>query len=237
MIKKTFQALAAAAALLLSCAVAAQDKASSSGWQDTFEISKCELVTQGKNTYFVLEPGFQLVLEGGDTKLHITVLDETKKIDGIITRVVEEREWKKGELYEVARNYFAMCKQTKDVFYFGEDVDFYENGKVVKHDGTWHAGVDGNRAGLLMPGAPKLKMKYYQEIAPKVAMDRAEIMSLDDTCKTPAGTFSKCLKVKEGTALNPIETEYKYYAPSIGLVRDGDMQLIKHGFTNGVNGK
>ena len=50
--------------------------------------------------------------------------------------MVEEREWKKGELHEVSRNYFAMCEQTKDVFYFGEDVDYYENGKVVKHDGT-----------------------------------------------------------------------------------------------------
>ena len=147
--------------------------------------------------------------------------------------MVEEREWKKGELYEVAKNYFAMCKQTKDVFYFGEDVDFYENGKVVKNDGTWHAGVNGNRAGLLMPGTPKLKMKYYQEIAPKVAMDRAEIMSLNETCTTPAGTFPKCLKVKEGTALNPIEIEYKYYAPSIGLVRDGDLRLTKYGFING----
>lgn len=233
MMKKTVQALAAAATLLLSGAAVAQDKPGSSGWQDTFEIGKCELVTQGKNTHFVLEPGFQLVLEGGDAKLHITVLDETKIVDGVTTRVVEEREWKKGELYEVSRNYFAMCKQTKDVFYFGEDVDFYENGKVVKNDGSWHAGVNGNRAGLLMPGTPKLKMKYYQEIAPKVAMDRAEIMSLNETCKTPAGTFPKCLKVKEGTALNPIEIEYKYYAPGIGLVRDVDLRLTKYGFIKG----
>jgi hypothetical protein len=41
-----------------------------------------------------------------------------------------------------------------------------------------------------MHGTPKLGMKYYQEIASRVAMDRAEIVSLNDTCKTPAGTFS-----------------------------------------------
>ncbi len=233
MMKKTIQCLFAAASIFVACTASAQGQATRSTWQEEFGISNCKLVTQGKNQYLVLEPGFQLVLEGGDAKLQITVLDETKIVDGVTTRVVEEREWKKGELYEVARNYFAMCKQTKDVFYFGEDVDFYEGGKVVKHDGTWHAGVNGNRAGLLMPGAPKLKMKYYQEIAPKVAMDRAEIMSLNETCKTPAGTFPKCLKVKEGTALNPIEIEYKYYAPSIGLVRDGDLRLTKYGFING----
>src|SRR5205823_3138725 len=108
-------------------------------------ISQCKMMTTGRNPYFILEPGFQLVLQGGDTKVQITVLDETRTVDGVATRVVEEREWKGGQLYEIARNYFAICDQTKDVFYFGEDVDFYENGKVVKHDGSWLAGTKGNK--------------------------------------------------------------------------------------------
>ncbi|MGH6625389.1 MAG: hypothetical protein ACREX4_25435, partial [Gammaproteobacteria bacterium] len=132
--------------------------------------------------------------------------------------------------YEVSRNYFAICEQTKDVFYFGENVDFYRNGKVVKHDGSWLAGRNGNRAGLMMPGTPQLAMRYYQQIAPGVAMDRAEIVSLDETCKTPAGTFPGCLKVKEGSAIEILAEEYKYHAPGIGLVRDEDLRLIKYGF-------
>ena len=63
-------------------------------------------------------------------------------------------------------------------------------------------------------------------------VDRAEIVSLDKSCKTPAGTFSKCLKVKEGSALNILEHEYKYYAPGIGLIRDEDLLLTKHGMVN-----
>jgi hypothetical protein len=98
-----------------------------------FGIKNCNLLTTGRNSYFILEPGFQLVLEGGGTRLEVLVLDETKVVDDVTTRVVEEREWKDGKLYEVSRNYFAMCRETKDVFYFGEDVDYYENGKVVKH--------------------------------------------------------------------------------------------------------
>ena len=50
------------------------------------------------------------------------------------------------------------------------------------------------------------------------------------TCNTPAGAFSRCMKIKEGTALNILEKEYKYYAPAIGLVRDGDLRLVKYGF-------
>jgi hypothetical protein len=60
----------------------------------------------------------------------------------------------------------------------------------------------------MMSGTPKVGMKYYQEIAPEGAMDRAEIVSLDETCKTPAGTFSNCLKVKEGSAIETLVKEY-----------------------------
>ncbi|MDR6854442.1 hypothetical protein [Variovorax guangxiensis] len=231
---KNFHRLLAVAAIAacFSCGAAAaqQGAASTTAWQEEFGIADCRLLTEGRNTYFVLEPGYQLVLEGGGTKLQITVLDETKTIGATKTRVVEEREWKKGELYEVSRNYFAICEQTKDVFYFGEDVEFYKKGKVVGHDGSWHAGVNGSRAGLIMPGTPKLRMKYYQEIAPGVAMDRAEVVSLTETCKTPAGTFSGCLKVKEGSAIELLASEYKYHAPGIGLVRDEDLRLVRHGF-------
>ncbi len=223
----------AVAAILAAAAAHAQVKARNSPWQEEFGISQCQLLTTGRNDYFVLEPGFRLVLQGDDTKLEITVLDETRTVDGVVTRVVEEREWKDGKLYEVSRNYFALCEQTRDVFYFGEDVDFYRDGKVVKHDGSWLAGQNGNRPGLMMAGTPKLKMKYYQEIAPGVAMDRAEIVSLDETCKTPAGTFAKCLKVREGSAIEIGAREYKYYAPGIGLVRDEDLRLIEYGFIKG----
>jgi hypothetical protein len=230
MIARTLRCMLGVAAVLAFGTAFGQGKAATSPWQQEFAISKCNLLTTGRNEYFVLEPGFQLVLEGGGTKLEITVLNETKNVDGVVTRVVEEREWKRGKLYEVARNYFAICEQTKDVFYFGEDVDFYENGKVVKNDGTWHAGKKGAKAGLIMPGTPKLNMKYYQEIAPEVAMDRAEIVSLTDTCKTPAGNFAKCMKVKEGSAIDAKMEEYKYYAPGIGLVQDEDVRLIRYGF-------
>jgi len=95
------------------------------------------------------------------------------------------------------------AKKTQDVFYFGEEVDNYQGGQLINHSGAWLAGQNGARAGLIMPGQPKVGMRYYQEIAPGVAMDRAEILSLDDRLLTPAGTFSKCLKTQEGTALNP----------------------------------
>ena len=52
------------------------------------------------------------------------------------------------------------------------------------------------------------------------------------TSTHPAGTFSNCMKIKEGTALDVNESEYKYYAPEIGLIRDEDLLLTKYGFAN-----
>jgi hypothetical protein len=200
----------------------------SGDWTSQFVMEGDELVSIGRNPYFILEPGYQLVLEGGGTQLIITVLNETKAIDGVETRVVEERETKNGQLIEVARNYFAISRRTNDVFYFGEDVDMYKDGKVVNHDGSWLSGVNGAKFGLIMPGRPLSNASYYQEVAPGAAMDRATIISTTETVNTPAGEFVNCLKIKETTPLQII-TEYKYYAPDIGMVSDGTMKLVKGG--------
>lgn len=203
---------------------------STTEWQEEFKISDCTLVTTGQNPYFILDPGFELILEGGNTKLIITVLDETMVVDGVETRVIEEREWKNGELIEVSQNMFAMCEETKDVFYFGEFVDMYSNGELSSHSGQWFAGEDDNRAGMIMPGNPTVGMRYYQEIAPGVAMDRAEILSLDTVLNTPAGEFTDCLETAEGSGLNLLEREIKIYAPGIGLIQDANLLLTEYGF-------
>lgn len=204
----------------------------SAAFTDSFDIDKADLTSTGRNRYFVLEPGYQLVLEGKEKGkamvLTITVLSETKKVDGVETRVVEEKETANGQVVEISRNYFAISKRTGDVFYFGEDVDGYENGKVTGHGGAWRSGVNGARFGLLVPGTPVLGARYYQEVAPKVAMDRAEVVSLTETLKTPAGKFEKCLKTEESSALEGGK-EHKLYAPGIGLIYDGGLKLTKYG--------
>ena len=122
-------------------------------------------------------------------------------VDGVETRIVEEREEKDGQLTEVSRNYFAIDKTTKDVYYFGEDVDMYKDGKVVNHDGSWLAGVNDAKFGMMMPGKPKVGDKFYQELSPKVAMDRCEIVALDGEIETPLETFKYCLCMKETSEL------------------------------------
>lgn len=75
------------------------------------------------NPYFILEPGYQLILEGEENRqlarLEITVLHETKTITGVKTRVVEEVETIDNELVEVSNNYFAICQQDNSLGFDG----------------------------------------------------------------------------------------------------------------------
>ena len=196
-------------------------------FQDTFAVDKAKLTDKGSGTYFILEPGYKLIFEDGKDTLTITVLNETKVVDGVKCRIVEERETKGGKLEEVSRNYFAIDTATGDVYYFGEDVDMYDaGGKVTGHEGSWLSGIDGAKFGLGLPGKPKVGDKYYQEVAPKVAMDRAEVVSLTEEVKVPAGTFKNCLKTKESSGLESAVGE-KLYAPGVGLLKDGGFELAK----------
>lgn len=199
-----------------------------------FSVRPDAFRSSGENQYFVLEPGYFLVLEGSkgttNVKLVIRVLDETRIVDGVVTRVVLEIEYHNGELVEVSRNFFAIDTITHSIWYFGEEVDIYENGRVISHEGSWLSGEKGAKYGLMMPGLVLVGARYYQEMAPGVAMDRAEVVSLTETVEVPAGRFTGCLKVVETTPLEPAVKEYKYYAPGVGLIKDGELELIEYGF-------
>jgi hypothetical protein len=207
----------------------ARHEAAGREWTTDFGVEKSELSATGRNPYFILEPGYQLVLEHGDARLVISVLDATRVVDGVQTRIVEERETRGGRPVEISRNYFAISRRSQGVYYFGEEVDYYKDGMIAGHEGSWLAGNGGARFGLAMPGEPLLGARYYQEIAPKIAMDRAEIVSVSEGLATPDGTFEKCLKVEETTPLEPRDKEYKLYARGVGLLTDGALRLVKHG--------
>ena len=214
----------AAGAARLPASAPAQPEAR---FRSEFPVDKNALQDKGSSTYMILEPGYKLTLADGKDTLTITVLDETKTVDGVRTRIVEERETKGGKLAEVSRNYFAFDKATGDVYYFGEDVDMYDaQGKITNHEGSWLAGVNGARFGLMMPGRPKVGDRYYQEVAPGVALDRAEVVSAKEKVKVPAGTFKNSLKTRESSGLES-GVEIKLYAPGVGLLKDGGFKLTK----------
>ncbi|HJZ96939.1 MAG TPA: hypothetical protein VKE70_10575 [Candidatus Solibacter sp.] len=198
-------------------------------WQKDFPVDKKNLGVKGNNPYFNLSPGYVLSYAHGKDTDTLTVLNETKMIDGVETRPVEDRETKNGNVTEVTRDYYAIDSKTNDVYYFGEEVDVYKNGKVVSHEGTWLSGVNGAKFGLMMPAAPKVGQKFYQEQAPKVGMDRIEILSTTEKVTVSAGTFENCVHVRETSPIEKGLKDEKWYAPGVGQVRDAEMPLVKYG--------
>jgi hypothetical protein len=208
-----------------------------------FRLEDCRFKTTGENPYFILKPGYQLVFEGeeeGETlRLEIKVLHETETINvpdigEVETRVVEEVETIDGEPLETSRNFFAICSPTNDVYYFGEDVDIFNEDGTVSHEGAWRAGEpdeDGvAEPGLIMPGTFLLGSRYFQEIAEGIAMDQAEHTEMGLEVTVPAGTFTDCVQVLETTPLEPGAETEKIYCPGIGLVIDDVFELVEYGF-------
>jgi hypothetical protein len=203
-------------------------------YTSSFRAEDCTFTSTGRNPFFILEPNYQLVLSGGDAgdvaQVMITVLNETRDVNGTETRVVEERETLGGELAEISRNFFAICEETNSVFYFGEEVDDYENGILIAHEGAWLAGEGANKAGVIMPGTILLGARYYQEIAPDIALDRAEIIDMGEVIQTLSGDFTDTLITQETNPLEPDVAELKYYAAGIGLIQEEDLKLERYGF-------
>lgn len=173
------------------------------------------------NPYFPLPVGLVNILEEGGLKVQFSVLNETKEVAGVTTRVVEEREWKNGDIVEISQNYFVQAKDGT-VCYFGENVDEYEGGSIVGHSGSWLAGVDQNLPGIIMPADPQVAQTYQIEYAPGVAMDRARHVSVEPSFTTPAGKFENVLLVEE----TPKST--KRYALDVGLIFDDGAVLTKY---------
>jgi len=205
------------------CASALQSRPE---WRDRFDVDKADLLPTGTNAYIPMQPGRVLKLKHGNDTLTVTILAETQAVDGVVTGVLEERETKNGALIEVSRNFMATHKATGDVYYFGEDVDNYKGGKVVDHESAWRAGMAGARFGLMIPAKPTVGQAFYQETAPKVAMDRVEVVSTTETVRTAAGTFENCVHLRETT---PLEhgVSHKYYAPGIGIIKDDAFELAE----------
>jgi hypothetical protein len=232
--RRLFAVLASASLLPLSAS------AQQGAFTDEFDLEDCSFSSEGDNPLFPLRPGFHRLLAGESDGAEVTVdIDVTRKTRTITldlggksrrikTRIVQELETEDGEVVEISQNYFARCKQTGDVFYFGEDVDIYEDGEVVSHDGAWLAGVDGTQPGLIMPGRFLLGSRYFQEIAAN-AMDRAEHTEMGVTLETEAGTFEGCVRTIETSPLEPGHESPKTYCPGVGLAVDSDVELVEFG--------
>jgi len=238
-------ALAAAVALAITAVTVAPAVTSAGGNKgNSGKLDPDDFSTTIDNPFFPLSSLGPKVLEGPETdpdtgitvtaRLESTVLDKTRKVAGIEVLVLEEIAYEDGEVIEVALDFFAQHEDGA-VYYFGEKVDNYVDGKIDNHDGSWLAGKNGAQPGIVMPAQPVVGQTFKQENAPGVAEDQVTILALNESVSTPAGNFSGCLKAEDSSPLNPGVIDIKFYCPGVGQVReaglDGFIELISYSTT------
>ena len=171
------------------------------------------------NPYFSLPVGSKFVYEAktdeGLERAEILVPGWTKVVMGVETLVYWDRVYLDGELVEDTRDYLAQ-HANGDVWYFGEDVENYENGIVVDRHGTWIAGVDDALPGIWVKANPTIGEKYRQEYQAGEAEDVAKVVSLTEAVETSLGRFSDCMETLDWSPLAP-DKESKYYCKTNGI--------------------
>lgn len=192
--------------------------------------------TYAANPYVSLEAGHTFVLkagEEGEETIVVHVTDETREILGVPCRVivdiVVEESFEDGEVeyeaVEVTDDWMAQ-KVNGDVVYCGEIARNYEDGVLRNLDGSFEAGMDFAKAGILFMNDPVWGLAHRQEFALGEAEDIVQYLDLATMPTAEEGgdnenfpcAPNQCVKALEFAPLEPESAEYKYYLPGTGFV-------------------
>jgi hypothetical protein len=176
------------------------------------------------NPYLPLVPGttFTYLTPDAAVKDVFAVTHDTRVIDGVTCVQVHDSVFTKEILTEDTLDFFAQDKQG-NVWYFGENTAEFVKGLIDTIEGSFLAGVNYDKPGIIMKAHPAVGDFYRQEFSLGNAEDYAETIGLNATVVVPYGTFSNCLKSQETTPLEPDALEDKFYAPGVGNVLTVDL--------------
>src|SRR3989344_4974855 len=182
------------------------------------QISPADFSSEVTNMFFTLEPGTVFVYEAekaeGHERIEVTVLSETRMVMGVEAVIVKDQVFLDGELIEDTRDWYAEDLEG-NVWYIGEETAEYEGGVMTTTAGSWEAGIDGAKPGLIMKANPQVGDSYRLEYYAGEAEDMADVVTLNESLVVPSGAFPGCLTTYDYTPLDPNAKEYKYYCPEV----------------------
>jgi hypothetical protein len=190
------------------------------------------------NPYFPLGIGNRWVYLGEGERNVVEVVNETKNIEGVTCIVYRDLVYQNGFLKEATDDWFAAGRDGS-TWYCGEEVKDYEvfdgdrpqRPQLVSRDGSFKHGVDGDKAGLIMPARPRAGMVYLEEFSLGNAEDVSQILSasyafgsggvLDQLVPRDLAlrlcSNRDCVVTKNYSLLEPGTYALKYYARGIGF--------------------
>ncbi len=185
-------------------------------------LAASDFVAEVTNPLFPLPQGAAWTYEGGGEVVEVTVTSEVRSVLGIPVTVVHDVGKIDGEIIEDTLDYYAQDIHG-NVWYMGEDTAELENGQVVSTEGSWEAGVNDAKPGIVIPGAPVIGVPYRQEYLPCEAEDMGEVLAVDQEVTVGSTTHAGCLQTLDTTPLEPDVQEHKFYCPGVGLVLTVDL--------------
>ena len=203
---------------------------------DLFESDVAHL--QFPNAYYPLKIGDSWTYETESEFNTVTVTNMRKSIEGITCIVVRDIVKTDGKVTESTYDWFAQAKDGT-VWYFGEDTATYETfpgdvpmrPELTGNEGSFKAGRDGSKPGIIFLGSPRNSAVYYEEFSLGNAEDIATVISthysygsdpdLDKDVPQELARFlcsgGDCVVTRNQSLLEPGTFERKYYARGIGV--------------------
>lgn len=170
------------------------------------------------NPWMPLTPGTVMTYSVPNGLTVIEVLAQTKVLMGVTCAVIHDKVTVNGVTEEDTYDYFAQDSQG-NVWYFGEQTtQFGTDGIPSGVVGSWLAGVNRAKPGIIMKAFPQIGDAYRQEFLIGVAEDAAQVIAFNQTVKVPYGTFSNAMETLEFSGLEPGSSEHKYFVPGVGNV-------------------
>ena len=187
-------------------------------------IHPADFSAEVTNGWFPLRPGTTYLYTGtkdGKKALDVfQVSSATKKVDGVLTRVVNDRLFLDNALEERTTDYYAQDR-CGNVWYFGEDTATLDShGKVTDRSGSFRAGVNGAQPGVYMQARPQIGRWFRQEWYRGQAEDRYRALSTSASVTVRYGSFGHTLRTEEQTALEPGVVDNKYYVRGLGVAKE-----------------
>jgi hypothetical protein len=176
------------------------------------------------NPWLPLRPGTVLRYRGvGDDGVTrevntVAVTHRTKRIMGVDATVVLDEVFAEGKPEERTFDWYAQDMQG-NVWYLGEDSSSFEQGRWVRDDGSWQAGVGNGEPGIVMLARPRRGDAYRQEYSPGHAVDQAQVLGPGGTVEVPVGAFGRTLLTLEYSSIDR-QYELKWHARGIGVVKE-----------------
>jgi hypothetical protein len=219
-----------------ACAVLGEGRYDPPFTPDRFDSDFRQL--SNPNPYFPLGIGNRWVYLGEGERNVVEVANETKNIEGVTCIVLRDVVYQDGQLKEATDDWYAAGRDGS-TWYCGEEVKDYasfdgdapKRPELISRDGSFKHGVDGDKAGLIMPARPRAGQVYLEEFSLGNAEDVSEILSatyafgaggaLDqlvprDLALRLCGNRD-CVVTKNFSLLEPGIYALKYYARGIGF--------------------